>query len=131
MDLPSPTEKQVRVLWFSLLTLALGVLLTLLGLAFWALGWAVNRLSSVLLPLALAGILACLLDPVVDFLERKKIPRGRGILLVFLLALLWVLILALTVIPRLIVEAGQLTDQVPIYAARLRAALSETLATLP
>ena len=56
-----PSSEQVS-LW---LTLAL------LGLVLWGAGWVLHQLSSVLLPLAIAGVLACLLDPVVDFLEQK------------------------------------------------------------
>ncbi|MFN7141266.1 MAG: hypothetical protein ACK4UN_18215, partial [Limisphaerales bacterium] len=77
MNMPPPTEKQARVLWFSLTALAVAVLIGLIGLLFWGLGWVLDKLTPVLLPLALAGVIAYLLDPVVDFLERKGIPRTR------------------------------------------------------
>ncbi|MDX1951800.1 MAG: AI-2E family transporter [Verrucomicrobiota bacterium] len=110
---PGPTEKQARILWLSLTTLGVAVLLCLLGILFWGLGWLAQRLSSVLLPLAIAGILAYLLDPVVDFLERKRIPRARAIFLVFFLGIMIVLITASTVLPRLIVETQDLVERIP------------------
>ena len=43
---------------------------------------------------AIAAVLACLLSPVVDFFERKKIPRARAILLVFIVdVVLWPVVL--------------------------------------
>ena len=125
MSFPPPTPKQARMLWTSLTALAIAVLVALIGLLCWGFGWLVNRLSSVLFPLAVAGVIACLLDPVVDFLEQKGSSRKRAIFLVFLLALMLVLLLVGTVVPRLIFETGQLVKKVPEYSA----SLSETATT--
>ena len=95
MSFPSPSEKQARVLWFSLTALAVAVLLALVGGLFWGFGWVIDKLSPVLLPLAVAGILAYLLDPVVDFFQRRGVPRTRGIMIVFVGAfLIWTGLLA-------------------------------------
>lgn len=83
MSFPPPTEPQARLLWSALAALAIGLLLAMVGLMVWGGFWVITRLSSVLLPLAIAGILAYLLDPVVDFLENRRIPRTRAILMVF------------------------------------------------
>ena len=53
MSLPTPTPQQARILWTSLTALALGILLGLTGLLLWGLGWVLERLSSILLPLAI------------------------------------------------------------------------------
>lgn len=127
MSLPSPTERQAKVLWFSITALAAAVTLVLVGLLLWGIGWVLQSLSSVLLPLAIAAVIAYLLDPVVDFLERQNIPRVRAIFLVFFLAVMLVLILLGTVVPQLVVETGSLIDQVPGYAEEFRLRLSEWL----
>jgi predicted PurR-regulated permease PerM len=128
MSFPAPTEKQARVFWFSVTALAVAVLLALVGALLWAGGWVLNKLSPVLLPLAVAVIIAYLLDPVVDFIERRGIPRARAILLVFFLAVMLVLILLATVVPQLIVETDDLVDRAPELASSLRAKLSDWLA---
>src|SRR5437762_11524517 len=103
MPFPAPTEKQARILWGTLTTLSVAVIFALLVLLLWSVGWVLSQLSSVLLPLAMAGVLAYLLDPVVNFLERRgKIPRARAILLVFFLAVLLILTLIATVLPKVI-----------------------------
>jgi predicted PurR-regulated permease PerM len=128
MSFPSPTPTQGRVLWFSITALAISVVIILCGLLCWGLAWVVNALSSVLLPLAVAGILAYLLDPLVDFFENRKVPRTRAILLVFFVAIMLVAILLATVVPQLIVESKQLVDQIPAYAEKFRTYLSSNLA---
>ena len=129
MTFSSPTDKQARLLWASLTTLAFGVLVGVLGLLFWGLGWVLDRLSSVLLPLAVAGILACLLDPAVDYFEQKRgLSRGRAVFWVFLLAVVLVLGLLSTVVPQLIVETGRLLNELPNYAQDLRKQIEYWLA---
>lgn len=119
MNMPPPTEKQAQVLWFSLTALAVAVLLGLIGLLFWGLGWVIEKLTPVLLPLALAGVIAYLLDPVVDFIEQKGIPRTRAIVLVFFVAATLFVGLLATVVPRLIYETGALIQRVPEYSKRV------------
>ncbi len=120
MSFPAPSDRQANVLWFSLTTLAIGVTIAVFGLVIWGLGWLVNALSSVLLPLAFAAVLAYLLDPVVDWLEHKKVPRTRAIILVFFVAAMLFLMMLATVIPQLLVETSQLIDLIPEYAEKLK-----------
>ena len=129
MNFPAPTEKQARILWLALTALAGAVVLALIGLFLWGCGWLANKLSPVLLPLAVAGVLAYLLDPVVDFFQRLKIPRPRAILMVFFLAVMLVLMLLATVVPHLVTETSTLVDKAPEVAQQLRVTLSDLLAT--
>ena len=75
MDFPPPSEKQARLLWTALTTFALGLLLATLAVFIWGLGRVLGLLSPVLWPLAMAGVIAYLLDPVVDLLERRNVAR--------------------------------------------------------
>lgn len=129
MDFPPPSPKQGRILWASVTALSIAVLAALVGGLVWGFGWVLNQLSSVLLPLAIAGILAYLIDPIVDFFESHRVPRPRAILLVFFLGLMLVMLLLATVVPKLVVEAGQLIDQFPEYSKKVNLEISEKLAT--
>ncbi len=132
MSFPSPTPEQAQLLWRALTAMAIGVLAALIGLLAWGAAWVIGQLSSVLLPLALAGVLACLLDPVVDFFEKRlQVPRTRAILMVFFLAVMLMLILLVTVVPQLIVEVTRLAGELPDFASKLRAALGDALAKSP
>ena len=112
---PPPNERQARVIWLALTGLAVATLVALAAGLVWGLSRALQLLSPVLWPLAVAGVVAYLLDPVVDFLERRKIARPRAILLVFALALLIVAALFSSVVPQVITEMRQLARQIPTY----------------
>jgi predicted PurR-regulated permease PerM len=128
MSFSTPTEKQSRVIWFSITAVAVATVVILCGFLVWGLGWLANKLASVIFPLAIAAVLAYLLDPLVDFLERQKVPRRRAILLVFSVLLMLVVILLATVVPQLIDEIKSLVQQMPNYAERLRNYLTDKLA---
>jgi predicted PurR-regulated permease PerM len=113
MTFPQPTSGQSRVIWMGVTALAAALFLGFMAAILFGVGWLAQQLSSVLLPLAVAGILAYLLDPLVDAFERMKIPRVRAILLVFFLGVMTVLIAMSTIVPRLIVETQDLVSQVP------------------
>ena len=46
--------------------------------------WTVKKLELIVVPVALATLLAALLLPVVDFLDRRGAPRGGAVTLVLL-----------------------------------------------
>jgi predicted PurR-regulated permease PerM len=119
MNFPPPTERQARLIWLALTGLAVAVLVGLVVALVWGLGQVLRMLSPVLLPIAVAGVIAYLLDPVVDFIERKGAPRSRAILCVFGLALMIVAALFGSVVPQLINETRQLAAGIPAYAARV------------
>src|SRR5688572_14375244 len=105
-----PTAKQARLIWMGVTALCVGIFLAVLALVFWAMGWALQRLTPVLLPLAVAGILAYLLDPIVDLLEKRRVPRGWGIILVYLLGVGIFVGVSAMVIPRIVIETKNLVD---------------------
>jgi len=125
VNFPPPTERQARAIWLALTGLAVAVVGGLAAGLVWALGQGVRLLAPVLWPLAVAGVIAYLLDPVVDFIERKGASRGRAILSVFGLALVLALALGTSVVPQLVEEAGDLAGRVPAYAGRLETRLSD------
>ncbi|MSU58059.1 MAG: AI-2E family transporter [Pedosphaera sp.] len=120
MNLPPPTEKQARIIWLALTGLALALIVALVAATVWGLGRVLNVLSPVLWPIAVAGVLAYLLDPVVDFLQRRGVPRARGIAVVFVLALVIVTGLIASVVPRLVTEAQDLASKADTYTSQLR-----------
>jgi predicted PurR-regulated permease PerM len=131
MSFPPPTPKQARVLWFSLTALAVAVLLVLIGLFLWGVGAVMGRISGVLLPAILALVLAYILDPVVEFFVRKKMPRIWAILLVFLLVLLAAGGVIGSVIPGLIKESRKLVEDLPNNVNTLRSKVEDFMENSP
>src|SRR3954468_5365673 len=112
-----PSQRQSNIIWFALTALAVALICALVGAAIWGLGLIVERLSTVLMPIMLALILAYILDPVVEFFIKKKVPRLRAIILVFVLGLMLVVGVFASVIPGLVVETRELIRDLPRYTA--------------
>jgi predicted PurR-regulated permease PerM len=119
MSFPPPTERQARVIWLALTGLSVAALAALVVALVWGLGQVLSMLSPVLWPIAVAGVIAYLLDPVVDFIERRGASRPRAILCVFGLALVIVAALFSSVVPQLVNETRELALRIPAYATRV------------
>ena len=119
MSIPPPTERQARLIWLALTGLSLALLVGLVVALVWGLGQVLRIMSPVLWPIAIAGVIAYLLDPVVDFIERKGASRPSAIISVFALALVIVAAFFGSVVPQLINETRQLAARVPAYMARI------------
>ncbi len=120
MTFPPPTERQARVIWLAITGAAVTLIVALVVLLIWALGHIIDALSPVLWPLAVAGVIACLLDPVVDWLEAHGRSRRTSIAAVFALAFLLLLGFLASVLPQLIDETRQLASTIPEYSSRLQ-----------
>src|SRR5206468_5751875 len=108
MAMPPPSPNQSRILWIALTALAVVALVASVAALVWSLGQVLHLLGPVLWPLAIAAVLAYLLDPLVDLLERRRMKRQRAIIFVFAVAVLAVLGIAATIVPRLVFETRAL-----------------------
>jgi predicted PurR-regulated permease PerM len=131
MSLQPPSPQQSRILWFALTMLAVAVVVGLVAGTIWSLARILNLLSPVLWPLAIAAVIACLLSPVVDFFERRKLSRPRAILLVVGLSLAVVLGILASIIPPIIEETKDLVAKAPDYADRLQARVAQLIRQPP
>ena len=115
------------MLWLSITALAIAVFLALLALMFYGFAWLLERLSPVLLPLAMAGILAFLLNPLVDIFESRmsakvsrlfdKIrnpKRVKAIILVFIIAIGIVTTVTFTIMGKAVPQLVDLSEKVQL-----------------
>ncbi len=78
------TPGQRRTVGFALGFIALVVSVALLAGVFWVFSFLVGRLSGVLWPLAVAGIMALIMRPVVELLESKlKLRRMSAVIVLY------------------------------------------------
>jgi predicted PurR-regulated permease PerM len=122
-----PTLFQRKMFWAALTALsfvALGAVAVLLGkLVVDAIGF----LRPVLLPLAIAGILAYLLEPVVRWLEDRRLPRLGAVIVVFVAilgvgagVLIWIL-------PTVWHQGEVFARELPSYIGRAQTLVNQTL----
>lgn len=89
-------------------------------LLLWWLARAGRLFFALLFPFLLAVIIAYILNPLVDFLDNRRLPRCLGILLIYAVFFSLGVMAALTVIPALVTELQKLGDDIPRYTARVQ-----------
>lgn len=80
----------------------------------WILGQALSFFYNLVMPLCVAGILALVLNPVVEHLERRwRLPRIAATAIIVLLFLAILAGAIVLVVPTLVREVGQFTEMAP------------------
>jgi predicted PurR-regulated permease PerM len=123
-----PSAKQEKILWRALSALALLVLVLIGLLVFAVILYALRMFSSVLLPLSIAGVVACLLSPLVELLRKWQVRRSVAVIGLFVLA---TGLLGLLILPKAYVEAAQFFENLPNFLDRLRVSAQDFLSAHP
>lgn len=110
-----PSAFQKRTLWRALTGLSLAVIGILGVVVIIVAGKILGFLQPVLVPLAVAGILAYLLDPVVVWVRHKRffgrdLSRLQAIGIVFFVAIVGLTFLILSVVPPMVKQFNKLVD---------------------
>lgn len=119
MEFPKPTPGQAKWLWLSITALAISVFLSIIFTLILGGAWLIGKLSAILIPVAVAAIVACILDPLVVYLESLKIRRQWGVLAVFLVIGGIVAVFVSWVIPVLFVEINSFVTDVPAITDKI------------
>jgi len=72
-------------------------------------------LAPILTPFLIAALFAHIASPVVGALERRRVPRVLGVLLVFVVATLAITALVLVLVPMLSRQVAHFAGQIPAY----------------
>lgn len=75
--------------------------------------WLMYALGNILTPFIVAAVLAYVLNPLVEWLQKKKMKRGIASMLVMIFALAVLLALALIIIPMLVSQFNNLVERLP------------------
>lgn len=105
---------ELRLFRYTAVLLSLVVLSALTVIIVWAFAWMLNAFYNLLLSLSLAGVLALVLHPVVEFLERRlHLPRLPAILLLLTVFFLSIGGLIILMVPTLVSQIVQLMNVLP------------------
>jgi hypothetical protein len=83
--------------------------------------WMLDAMSGVLTPFIIALVLAYILDPAVDALQRRRMPRWLAILVLALPVLALIGLAVALGIPALFRQVGEIVEATPAAIERLRA----------
>ncbi|MGJ7456534.1 AI-2E family transporter [Halomonas sp. MA07-2] len=119
----APGEK--RLLRFTIVALSAVTLLSTVGLIIWVLGQILGALHALVFPLAIAGVLALVLFPVVELFERHlRMNRLGAVITLFVILFGLFFSLMMLVVPAAINQGSQFFNSVPEMAERGHDSLS-------
>ncbi|MDF2178945.1 AI-2E family transporter [Aliiglaciecola sp. CAU 1673] len=105
---------ELRLFRYTAVLFSLVVLTMLVGTILWAFGWILEMFYSLILSLSLAGILALVLYPVVEFFERRiHLPRLLAIIILLAAFFIGIGGLIFLLVPILISQIVQMMTVLP------------------
>lgn len=122
-----PSRFQWKSWWAALTALAAAILFAALTGVGWLVLSAIGYLKPVAVPLAVAGILAYLLDPVVTFLTKRRFPRLWATVTVFATGVAIIALLVLWVFPTLHRQGENFTRKLPTYSQQAQRLFQQTI----
>jgi predicted PurR-regulated permease PerM len=113
-----PTPWQKKMLWNAITALSLLVIAATVVFTLYVTTRVIAFLQPLLLPVAVAGVFAYLLEPVVSWLTRRKMPRLLAVIIVFGAFLLGGILLVVGVVPSIYNESVKFSSALPSYLGR-------------
>jgi predicted PurR-regulated permease PerM len=115
-----PTAWQEKTMWAALTALFVVFLIVIAAAAVWAGANFISFLQPILIPVAIAAILAYLLDPLVTRLCRRGMQRTPAIAVIFLTAFLALGSLIWWLVPTVSVQSANFAKELPGYTQTAR-----------
>ena len=111
-------------MWAALTALFVVLLIVIAGAVVYVGANLISFLQPILIPVAIAVILAYLLDPLVTELCRRKMGRGWAIIVIFASVIVALVGLVAWVAPTISVQSANFARELPVTRKKLAIALS-------
>jgi predicted PurR-regulated permease PerM len=128
LGLTPPTPFQQRTMWAAATAGSLFAIAVIVIFVLAKVGAVLTYLQPLLVPVAVAAILAYLLDPVVEFLTKRGIARTHAVLIVFGCTLLAFGGILVWVVPQLYHQSIQLATDFPHQVEVSQAKITTSMA---
>ena len=115
-----PTPWQRKTMWAALTAFFVVLLIIIVGAVIWTGANIISFLQPILIPVAIAGILTYLLDPLVTKMSRGTLSRTKAIALLFALAFFALGGLVAWLVPTISIQSANFAKQVPAYTEKAR-----------
>ena len=115
-----PTPWQKRTMWAALTALFVVLLIVIAGAVVYLGASLISFLQPILIPVAIAAILAYLLDPLVTELCRRKMGRGMAIAVIFTSVFIALVGLFWWVVPTISLQSANFARELPGYTQKAR-----------
>src|SRR5262249_37434819 len=115
-----PTPWQKRTMWAALSAFFVVLLIVIAGAVIYVGANLISFLQPILIPVAIAIILAYLLDPLVTELCRRRMGRTSAIIIIFLSTFVVLLLLFWWVVPTISAQSANFAKELPSYTQTAR-----------
>jgi predicted PurR-regulated permease PerM len=115
-----PTPWQRKIMWAALSAIFVVLVIVIAGSAIWVAANLVAFLQPILIPVAIAVILAYLLDPLVTKISRGGLNRTKTVLLLFAVAAVAFAALMAWLVPTISMQSGNFARELPNYTQKAR-----------
>lgn len=115
-----PTIWQRKMMWAALTTVFVVLLITIGVSVVWFVSKVVGFLQPILIPVAIAVILAYLLDPIVTWMSMKGLSRAKAVFALFAIAFLSIGVLVAWLAPVVSMQATNVGRDLPQYTQKAR-----------
>lgn len=115
-----PTPWQCKMMWAALTAFCVVLLVVIVGTVIWTGANILSFLQPILIPVAIAGILTYLLDPLVTKMSRGTLSRTKAVILLFAIAFFALGGLLGWLIPSISIQSANFAKQVPAYTEKAR-----------
>jgi len=115
-----PAEWQRKAIWAAISALAVSFLIFVFVAAIWILANVISFLQPILIPVAIAAILAYLLDPLVTRMAAGGLGRTKSIILLFAIAGCALVAIGTWLVPAISMQSSNFVRDLPQYTVRVR-----------
>lgn len=115
-----PTVWQRKTMWAALSALFIVLLITIACSVIWLVANVVGFIQPILIPVAIAVILAYLLDPVVTKMCESGLGRTKAVFALFAIAFLSIAVLVAWLAPVVSMQATSVGRELPTYTLKAR-----------
>ena len=115
-----PTPWQRKTMWTALTALFVVFLMCVVCSAIWIAANVVGFLQPILIPVAIAAILAYLLDPLVTRMTRHGLGRTKAVVSLFIIVFLAIAALLAWLVPIVSLQSANAAKELPEYTKRAR-----------
>ena len=115
-----PAEWQQKAIWAAISALAISFLIFVFIAVVWMMANVISFLQPILIPVAIAAILAYLLDPVVTRMAAGGLGRTKSIILLFAIAGLALAVVGTWLVPAIGMQSNNFVKELPQYTVKAR-----------
>jgi len=107
-------------MWAALTALFVVLLVAIVASVVWLMANVISFLQPILIPVAIAAILAYLLDPLVTKLCRGGMSRTKAVVLIFAMAFFALSALIAWLVPMISIQSANFAKELPSYTEKAR-----------